>query len=115
MRIDYKYLNNFLSLVLDNDQSDFKLNAKPFQTLWPKGDEKALDKLVFHLEILADQSCLESSLTKKDGIGFRRTGSGWIVSVIPLRLYKGGIGATQIARQLKIARSTVYKILNDIS
>ncbi|PMK67054.1 recombinase [Vibrio lentus] len=30
-------------------------------------------------------------------------------------LYKGGIGATQIARQLKIARSTVYKILNDIS
>ncbi|MGD8116918.1 hypothetical protein [Vibrio sp. TRT 29B02] len=90
MRIDYEYLNNFLTLVLDNGKSDFKLNAAPFQELWPKGDEQALDKLVFHLEILADQNCLESALTKKDGIGFTRTGSGWIVCIIPLRLTANG-------------------------
>ncbi len=29
-------------------------------------------------------------------------------------LYKNGIGATEISRQLNIARSTVYKILSDI-
>ncbi|ELB2131993.1 recombinase family protein [Vibrio parahaemolyticus] len=32
-----------------------------------------------------------------------------------LALYEKGIGATQISRQLKIARSTVYKILKDSS
>lgn len=90
MRIDYEYLNNFLNLVLDNGTSDFKLNAKSFQTLWPRGDDEALDKLVFHLEILADQNCLESALTNKDNIGFRRTGSGWIVSIVPLRLTATG-------------------------
>ena len=90
MRIDYVYLNSVLTLVLDNETSAFKLNAEPFQSLWPKGDEEALDKLVFHLEILADQNCIESVLTKKDGIGFRRTGSGWIVSVVPLRLTAQG-------------------------
>ncbi|CCN45229.1 R46 site-specific recombinase [Vibrio nigripulchritudo MADA3029] len=29
-------------------------------------------------------------------------------------LYKDGMGVTQISRQLNIARSTIYKILNDI-
>ncbi|MFA0662409.1 hypothetical protein AB4619_25270, partial [Vibrio splendidus] len=67
MRIDYEYLNNVLTLILDSGKSDFKLNVAPFQVLWPKDDEQALDKLVFHLEILADQNCLESELTKKDG------------------------------------------------
>lgn len=90
MRIDYEYLNNVLTLILDSGKSDFKLNVAPFQALWPKDDEQALDKLVFHLEILADQNCLESTLTKKDCIGFRRTGSGWIVSIIPLRLTAHG-------------------------
>ncbi|KIF52730.1 resolvase [Vibrio owensii CAIM 1854 = LMG 25443] len=32
-----------------------------------------------------------------------------------LALYEKGIGATKISRQLKIARSTVYKILKDSS
>ncbi|MCQ9091195.1 recombinase family protein [Vibrio alginolyticus] len=32
-----------------------------------------------------------------------------------LALYEKGIGATQISRQLKIARSSVYKILKDSS
>ncbi|MFA0658343.1 hypothetical protein AB4619_04310, partial [Vibrio splendidus] len=67
MRIDYEYLNNVLTLILDCGKSDFKLNVAPFQALWPKDDEQALDKLVFHLEILVDQNCLESALTKKDG------------------------------------------------
>ena len=30
-----------------------------------------------------------------------------------LELHQNGLGATQIARQLLIARSTVYKILSD--
>ena len=90
MRIDYEYLNNFLTLLLENGKSDFKLNDLPFQTLWPQNDKQALDKLVFHLEILADQNCLESALTKKGSIGFKRTGSGWNVSIIPLRLTANG-------------------------
>lgn len=90
MRIDYDYLSTFLTLVLDNETGDFKLGAAPFKALWPDDDELALDKLVFHLEILADQGCIESTLTKKEGIGFRRTGSGWIISIIPLRLTAQG-------------------------
>ncbi|WP_425291255.1 helix-turn-helix domain-containing protein [Enterovibrio nigricans] len=29
------------------------------------------------------------------------------------RLYEDGVGATEIARQLKIGRSTVYKVLSE--
>ncbi|WP_431313151.1 helix-turn-helix domain-containing protein [Vibrio zhanjiangensis] len=32
-----------------------------------------------------------------------------------LTLHKNGIGATQISQQLKIARSTVYKILKEMT
>ncbi|GLO64212.1 hypothetical protein MACH09_47200 [Vibrio sp. MACH09] len=90
MRIDYEYLNNFLKLVLDNETGDFSLSTEPFKALWPNDDEAAIDKLVFHLEILADQGCIESALTKKEGIGFRRTGAGFIISIIPLRLTAQG-------------------------
>ncbi|MGY3571528.1 recombinase family protein [Vibrio paucivorans] len=49
---------------------------------------------------------------KLKGIRFGRERS--IDRKLLLALHEDGIGATQISRQLKIARSTVYKILKDM-
>ncbi len=49
---------------------------------------------------------------KLKGIRFGRKRS--IDRKLLLALHEDGIGATQISRQLKIARSTVYKILKDM-
>lgn len=49
---------------------------------------------------------------KLNGIKFGRKRS--INRLNVLSLHQAGIGATEIARQLNIARSTVYKILEDV-
>lgn len=49
---------------------------------------------------------------KLKGVRFGRKRS--IDRKLLLALHEDGIGATQISRQLKIARSTVYKILKDM-
>ena len=58
-----------------------------------------------------------------EGAGWRRkpTASAWghrkpsIDRDRVLELHRKGLGATEIARQMRIARSTVYKILNTSS
>ncbi len=49
---------------------------------------------------------------KLKGIKFGLAGVPWTRNVV-LTLHQKGTGATEIAHQLSIARSTVYKILED--
>ncbi|MDP2502624.1 hypothetical protein BCT47_16395 [Vibrio splendidus] len=85
MRIDFEYIKDFLTLILNNEELDFNLGQEEFKLLYRDSDAKK--KMVFHLEILADQHLIESVSTKIDGIGFQRVSQGKVViSTIPLRL-----------------------------
>ena len=89
MRVDFEYIKDFLTLVLDNEELDFILDQDAFKSLHEDSDAKK--KLVFHLEILEDQNLIESVSNNIDGIGFKRFGRNEVViSFIPLRLTAQG-------------------------
>jgi hypothetical protein len=89
MRIDIGYIKNLLDVVLEHDHPDFRIDHEDIKPLW-YGDDENINKLVFHMEILEDQSLIESSINS-NGIGFRRMSNGeFTVSIIPLRLTAQG-------------------------
>lgn len=88
MRIDIEYIKNFLEIVLNNEHPQFNIKHPDLKPLWD--DDKKLEKLIFHMEILEDQGLIESTI-KSSGIGFSHSLSGqYTVSVIPLRLTANG-------------------------
>lgn len=90
MRIDYEYLKNILEIILDNDHPDFRIDHPRIKPLWIN-DAEEKSKLIFHMEILADQGLVEAAIPSQSGLGFRRSGDGgFAISVIPLRLTSKG-------------------------
>jgi len=89
MKIDVQYIKDFLEIVLNNNQPDFRIDNPKIKLLWENNDKK-LNKLIFHMEILEDQNLIESS-TNSQGLGFQRMGNGtFTVSIKPLRLSAAG-------------------------
>jgi hypothetical protein len=89
MRIEVEYLKDFLEIALDHDEPYFRLDHKDIKPLW-FNDDKKLNKLVFHMEILRDQGLIENA-SGSGSLGFQRMGNGgYTVSIIPLRLTAQG-------------------------
>jgi hypothetical protein len=85
MKIDVEYMRDLLSILTEHDHPDFRIDIPKIKSLW-ENDEK-LNKFVFHMEILGDQSLIEDSINPHKGLGFLRSGNGGIrVSLKPLRL-----------------------------
>jgi len=61
MRVDIEYIKTLLDIVLDHDQPDFCIDHEIIKPLWLNDDDK-LNKLVFHMEILENQSLIENSI-----------------------------------------------------
>lgn len=95
MKIDYDYLKAVLDFAQSSPTPSFNISDQ-MPHLWHKEntrspDDEKLGKLIFHLELLADDRLIESVHNTTHGIGFGLTGDGqYVLSVIPLRLTSAG-------------------------
>ncbi|HEX2878226.1 MAG TPA: hypothetical protein VHO25_01690, partial [Polyangiaceae bacterium] len=85
MQIDYDYLSKVLKVFLASDTPT--VTWKNFSE-FHGGDQE--NKLIFHMEILADRGLVQSYL-KGGGLGFALMGSGgYTISIVPWRLTADG-------------------------
>lgn len=92
MRIDIDYIINILNLISENNHPDVRIDIPGMKELWDdhKHSQEKLKKFIFHMEILKDQSLIESSIGKP-GIGFTRLSGGlFSIGIMPLRLTADG-------------------------
>lgn len=59
MSIDIQYIKDFLEIVLEIDQPDFRFYNEKIKPLFD--DNEKLNKFVFHMEILEDQNLIKCS------------------------------------------------------
>lgn len=85
MRVDYRYVRDFLNVFLDSESSTVDFND--FDALRKaEGDEK----FVFHFELMADRAFIVGAL-ESGRLGIKRSPHGeFSISVVPLRLTADG-------------------------